>query len=192
MITRIKLSLANGYYEIKEGTDFAVISEDADHLVYEENGIWNVVSQPGGVKGGNSIITVPPDAVPYAVYIEGENIGLNCDFINTQKLFLDMKSSACEINNVSSGKIKIEMGRGDMRISASEFSNLHINCGYGNIVADLYGRDLYNITTKCGNGEIILNSRRLPRGFCENNDGNNINIICGMGRVEVNTYNIKK
>lgn len=192
MICKVKLSLTNGYYEIKEGKEFDIISEDSYHLVYEENGIWNVVSQPGGAKNGNSIITVPLDAVPYAVYIEGENIGLNCDFINAQKLFLDMKNSACEVNNVSSEKIKIEMGRGDMRISASDFSNLHINCGYGNIVADLYGREHYNITTKCGNGEIIMNSRKLPHGFCENNDGNNIDIICGMGRVVVNTYNNKK
>lgn len=190
MISKVKLKLSNGFYEIVNGMDFAVTSEDTRHLVYEEDGVWNVVRDPDGRHNGNVVIMIPQDAELKNFMLYGNDVAIKCDFIKAYKVYFDLRNSACEVKNIVGEKIGIAMGKGDGRFNITEFGALKVDCGRGTVNVELPKSSCgYDITSTCGIGEVTLNSQKLPRTYNDINSGNIINIVCGMGRVNINTYN---
>ncbi len=189
MICKVKLKLSNGFYEIINGDSFTVRSSDTNHLIYEENGVWHVVSDPNGRSVGNSTIVIPWDFQLASFMLEGTNIGLRCDMAKAETVYFDLKNSAGEINNIFAKKIGISMGKGEVRANVKKLDSLKVDCGYGTVKIDIpYVQSGYCITSRCGTGEVMLNSMKLPREYTQNDGVKNINIVCGMGQVYINTY----
>lgn len=189
MIDKVKLKLSGGFYEITYGDDFSVKSDCENHLVYEEKGIWYVISDHDGGKDGNSTILFPRDIQLHSFILEGTDIALKCDLLKADTVYFDLKNSAGEIRNLYGQKIGISMGKGEIRANIKELHTLKIDCGYGTVNAELPSDTTgYNITSNCGMGEVTLNSIKLPRQYVKNANGKNISIICGMGCVNINTF----
>ncbi len=189
MIHKVKLKLSGGFYEIVYGKEFSVKSFDTNHLVYEEDEVWYVVSDPNGRSEGNSTIVIPCDFNLKSFIMEGTGIALKCDTIKADTVYLDFKNSAGEINNIYGGRIGISMGKGDVRVNIKELDTLKIDCGHGTVNVELpYDDTGYDITSNCGMGEVTLNSMKLPRQYAQNDNGKIIYIVCGMGNVNINTY----
>lgn len=188
MITKVKLKLKNGSYEIIKGTDFAVKDDRESHLVYEENGVWYAESNSDITRGNIATIMLPENRLrTFSIY--GADISLKCDFVNSDSIYFELKSSACEFNNINGGKMGISNSKGDNRFSVSSFESLKIDCGYGNVSVELpKTSEGYDITSKHGIGEVILNSNLLPREYRRESAGKKIDIVCGMGEVRINTY----
>ena len=189
MISKIKLNLSGGFYEIIKGTDFSVASDDSNHLEYENDGVWYVLSDPDGRQNGNSVIMIPYESELELFTLIANDVAIKCDFIKAKKVYFDLKNTAGEFCSIDGGKIGISMGKGDARFGIKTLEALKVDCGYGTVNVDLPQNPLgYNITSACGVGEVTLNSRKLPREYNDPNSGKIINIVCGMGHVNINTY----
>lgn len=187
MVHSLKLDLKNGYYEIVRGDDFNVISDDVNHLVYEEDGVWYVVSAPNERRMGNTTITIPQDINIKSFFLYGKNTAIKCDTVNARNVYIDLKDSAGEFFNIKCDRVGISMGKGEVRAKITEVESLKIDCGYGTANVDLL-KGNYNVTSNCGMGEVSLNSKKLPREYENKTPGKNIDIVCGIGRVNINTY----
>ncbi len=189
MIHKVKLKLSNGFYEIIYGKDFSVKGDGIKHLIYEENGTWYVCSDPNSCSDGNSIIEIPWNAQLKSFILEGAAIALKCDTVKADTIYIDLKNSAGEVSNIHGKKIGISMGKGNVRATIKALNTLKIDCGHGMVNAELpYERCGYNITSNSGMGEVILNSIKLPRQYAKNEGEKNIDVVCGMGCVNINTY----
>lgn len=187
MVHSVKLDLKNGYYEIVRGNDFSVVSDGVNHLVYEEDEVWRVVSDPEGGGTGNTTITIPQDINIKSFFLYGKNTAIKCDTLNACTVYIDLKDGAGEFSDIKCDKVGISMGKGEMRAKITEVESLKIDCGYGTVNVDLL-KDNYNITSNCGMGEVSLNSEKLPKKYENKIIGKNIDIVCGIGRVNINTY----
>ena len=63
MVRSISLTLSGGEFEIVYGTDFSVKSDCLDHLVYEKDDVWYVVSDPQHTKYANTTNTIPNQSI---------------------------------------------------------------------------------------------------------------------------------
>lgn len=188
MIHKVKLKLSNGFYEIIYGKGFSAKSDGIKHLIYEENETWYVCSDPNNRSGGNAVIEIPFDAQLKSFILEGTDIALKCDTVKADTIYFDLKNSAGEVSSIHGKKIGISMGKGDVRAVIGSFNTLKIDCGYGRVNVELpFERCGYNITSDCGMGEVILNSIKLPRQYTKNGSEKNIDVVCGMGCVNINT-----
>lgn len=189
MINKVKLKLSGSFYEITYGDNFSVKDDCGNHLVYEEKGIWHVISDPDGRKNSNSVITIPRDVQLHSFILEGTDIALKCDILKANTVYFDLKNSAGEISNLYGKKIGISMGKGEIRVGIKELDTLKIDCGYGTVNAEIPADTIpYNIRSSSGIGEVNLNSIKLPRQYVKNDNGKDINIVCGMGCVNINTF----
>ncbi len=189
MIHTVKLDLKNGYYEIVRGKDFNVESDSANHLVYKEDGVWYVVSDPDSGKAGNTFITIPQDVEIKNFFLHGKNTAIKCDNIKSHTIYIDIKDGVGEFLDIKCDRMAIAMGKGEIRTKITELESLKVDCGYGSVNVDLpYMKDGYDITSNCGMGEVTLNSEKLPRQYTVINSGKTIEIICGLGCVNINTY----
>ena len=185
MVHTIKLNLKNGYYDIYKGNNFAVES-DVNHLVYQEDGVWYVVGDPDGGKTGNSYIMIPFDANIRKFFVHGKDVAIKCDNVKADTVYIDIKDGVGEFCDIKCGKAGIAMGKGEIRAKITELESLNIDCGYGTLNVDLPD-DKYDITSNCGMGEVVVDSKKLPRQYARKNNGKTVNIICGMGSVKINT-----
>ncbi len=188
MIRSVKLILSGGYYDIIYGDGFSVSGKVSQYLEYEKNGIWYVKSNPYRGSEDDTLITVPYDFEFKSFVLKlNEGAAKVCP-INCEKAYFEINNSAVEISDVSAERIGLALGKGNVVINSDPAIEMDIDCGFGTVDLRLKKScDGYFVKSKRGMGEIILNSVRLPRQY-ENNEGKRVvNVICGMGKVNINT-----
>lgn len=186
MVKSISLTLSGGEFEIVYGTDFSVKSDCLDHLVYEKDDVWYVVSDPQHTKYANTTITIPYQSIFYTVLINITDGVLEMCKTACENIFLYIKNSTVEADTVSQ-RLRIAVGHGNARICAKA-SYINIDCGYGTI--DLHPEHIkngYKINSKCGMGNVTLNSAVLPKQYVSQEGERQIEVICGMGAVNIYT-----
>ena len=187
MIKSVKLDLSGGDFEIAYGSDFSVASDVLNHLVYEKDGVWHVVSDPCRGRYANTVITLPYERSfhNFALNIKDGAVKMcktECDNIS-----LEIKSSSVEIEKINSQELYISMSRGNLQINADS-AYTDIDCGYGTVDIRMQRRkDGYAVTSQCGMGNVTLNSSILPKKYQSDNSERKINVICGMGDVNIST-----
>lgn len=187
MIKSVKLELSGGEFEICCGEDFSVTSDTLNHLVYEKDGVWHVVSDPCHGKYASTVITLPygHSLRNFALYITDGAVKMcrtECENIS-----FDIKNSSAEVESIVTDKLYISVSRGNLRINADS-GYTDIDCGYGTVDLRLpRKKDGYSITSQCGRGNVTLNSSVLPKKYHSDNSERRINVICGMGNVNIST-----
>ena len=186
MIKSIRLELSGDDFEITYGTDFTVTSDISKHLVYEKNGVWHVISDPCHGKYGRTIITIPYGYSFTDFQINLTDGALKFCKINSENAELNLKNASVEADTISKN-LYISISRANLRIFADSQA-INIDCGYGMVDLRLVkARDGYSISSQCGIGNVTLNSSLLAKKFESNNGARKINVICGMGDVNINT-----
>lgn len=187
MIKSVKLELSGGDFEIRHGEDFSVTSDALNHLVYEKDGIWHVVSDLCHGKYAVTVITIP-----YSYSFTNFQITLNDGALRLCKtecknIELNIKNASAEAETASAENLYISASRANLRISA-DAGNTSIDCGYGTVdLRLLRQKDGYSISSQCGMGNVTLNSAVLPKKYKADNGTRKINVICGMGEVNIST-----
>lgn len=188
MINSVRLKLSNGYYEIVAGTDFCVLSDTQEHLQYEDRGVGYIESDSCAGIGGINLITIPKDSGFNSFIVYLENGAIKAPSINAHKIYIELKNSAGEFDGLKADKIGLSLGKGSLRANVNNARELNIDCGMGNMDIRLGRKESsYKITSKHGMGVVNLNSKTLPRVYETENGENYVNIICGMGGVNINT-----
>lgn len=185
MINSVKLELSGGDFQITHGEDFSVTSDCLNHLVYEKDGIWHVVSDPCHGKYAKTVITLPYLSTFTNFQVNLSDGALNLCKTDCKSLEFNLKNASAETDTVTVQNLYISIGYSDLRVLAdAQFTN--IDCGYGTLDLRLT-KGNYSIKSQCGMGKVTLNSSLLSKKF-ENSDGDRkINVICGMGNVNINT-----
>lgn len=187
MIKSVKLELSGGDFEIRHGEDFSVTSAALNHLVYEKDGVWHVVSDPCHGKYAATVITIP-----YSYSFTNFQITLNDGALRLCKtkcknIELNIKNASAEAEAALAENLYISASRGNLRISADAVCT-NIDCGYGTVNLNLLQKNTgYSISSQCGMGNVTLNSAVLPKKYCSDNGERKINVICGMGDVNLST-----
>lgn len=187
MIKSLNFKLLHGEFQISEGTEFSITSKNADHLVYENKGVWHIESDPCAGKIGRTIITIPSGYVFDNIQIILDRAILSICKINTTNIGLELRNSTAETDGLTAKYLSIRTARGDIRTNA-DVSITDIDCGYGTI--DLHFKPYtfgYNIHSTCGMGNVTHNSKTLPKKYASASGERKINIICGMGTVNFYT-----
>lgn len=185
MINSIKLELSGGDFEITLGEDFSVTSDGLNHLVYEKDSVWHVVSDPCHGKYAKTVITLPYLRAFANFQVNLSDGALNLCKTDCKSLEFNLKNASAETDMLTAENLYISIGHSNLRILAdSQFTN--IDCGYGTVDLRLK-KNSYSIKSQCGMGKITLNSSLVPKKF-ETADGDRkINVICGMGDVHIYT-----
>ena len=185
MINSVKLELSGGDFEITNGEIFSVTSDCLDHLVYEKDGVWHVVSDPCHGKYAKTVITLPYLRAFTNFQINLSDGALDLCRTDCKNLEFNLKNASAESDTVTAQNLYISIAHSNLRILADSQST-SIDCGYGTLDLRLT-KGNYSIKSQCGMGKVTINSSLLPKKF-ENNDGDRkINVICGMGDVNINT-----
>ncbi len=187
MIKSMKLKLSGGEFDIRRDVDFSVTSDSLAHLVYEKNGIWFVESDPCRGKYAKTVITLPYQHSFSDIVIEMTDGTLNICEINCDNIELTLKESALGADMISTLNLYINSANSDVCIRANS-QLTSIDCGFGTVNLSLtpykYG---YKIHSECGMGNVTLNSVLLPKKHISEMGKRRIDIICGMGDVNINT-----
>lgn len=187
MIKSVKLKLCGGYFDIVTGDGFGISSEGMNNLQYEQDGIWNVVTDPCAV-GGETVITLPRDAKFRSFILEISDGAFLMDTVEAYKLFVDVRSSAGEVKSICGRKIGLSVGRGSMRVGRCDAKDIKLDCGWGSIDINLVGNETaYSVACRHGMGEVMYNLRSLPREYKTEVGENAVEVVCGRGRVNINT-----
>lgn len=186
MVKSISLTLSGGEFELVYGTDFSVTSDSLNHLVYEKDDVWYVVSDPQHTKYAKTTITIPYQSIFYTVLINITDGVLEMCTTSCERIFFYIKNATVEADTISQ-RLRIAVGHGNARICAKA-SYINIDCGYGTI--DLHPEHIkngYKINSKCGMGTVTLNSAVLPKQYVSQEGERQIEVICGMGAVNIYT-----
>ena len=187
MILSVKLELSGGDFEIIRGDNFSVTSDCLDHLVYEKDGVWHVVSDPCRGKYASTTITLPYKYSFHNFTLKLTDGALKMCDTESKNILFEIKNSAAEIEKIISQKLYISMSRGNIRINADS-KHTNIDCGYGTVdIKMAQKKDEYRISSQCGMGKVTLNSSVLPRKYQPDNGEYEIYIVCGMGEVNITT-----
>lgn len=187
MIKSIDLQLMGGEFSIIRGEDFAVTSNGLDHLVYEKNGVWHVISDTCRGKYANSVITVPFTHSFHKVSVKITDGTLSMCPIQCDEIMFNIKSASIDASDIISQQLKIDIGKGNIQLNADS-SQTDIDCGYGTVNMNMHReKKVYSIDSKCGMGRVTLNSMLLPKRYKSPDGEHKIHIICGMGEVNINT-----
>ncbi len=184
MINSVKLEISGGDFEIAYGDDFSVTSDCLNHLVYEKDGIWHVVSDPCHGKYAKTLITLPYLRTFVNFQINLSDGALKLCKTDCKNIEFNLKNASAEADTITAQNLYISIGRANLRISADAQAT-SIDCGYGTVDLRLT-KDSYSINSQCGMGKVTLNSSLLPKKFGNNNGDRKINVICGMGDVSIN------
>lgn len=186
MIKSVKLELSGGDFEIIYGNDFSVTSDVLNHLVYEKDGVWHVISDPCHGKYATTTITVPHSYCFTDFQINLTDGALKLCRTESKNIEFNITNASAEAETAVAENLYISVGRANLRISADAV-NTNIDCGYGTIDIRFPKKTGYSITSQCGMGNVTLDSAVLPKKYCSANGDRKINIICGMGDVNINT-----
>lgn len=187
MIKSVKLELSGGEFEIVYGTDFSVTSDFLNHLVYEKDSVWHVMSDPCHGKYAKTVITIPCGYSFSNFQINLTDGALRLCKTSCENIEFKVKSASAEVDTVTAQNLYISISRADLRISL-DAKNTNIDCGYGTVdLRFAQYKNGYSINSRCGMGNVTLNSSLLPKKFKSNNGNRKINVICGMGDVNINT-----
>lgn len=185
MINSIKLELSGGDFEITQGEGFSVTSDCLNHLVYEKDGVWHVVSDPYHGKYAKTVITLPFLRAFTNFQINLTDGALNLCKTDCENMEFNLKNASAESDTVTSENLYISIAHSNLRI-LTDSQSTNIDCGYGTLDLRLT-RGSYSIKSQCGMGKVTLNSSVIPKKFECNNGNRKINVICGMGDVNINT-----
>ena len=187
MISSVKLDLSGGDFEIIRGDNFSVTSDCLDHLVYEKDGVWHVVSDPCRGKYANTTITLPLERSFHNFALNVTDGAIKMCSVESENISFDIKNSAAEIEKTISQNLYVSTSRGNIRINAdSKRSN--IDCGYGTVDVHMARKkEGYSISSQCGMGNVTLNSSVLTKKYHSTDGEYEIHIICGMGEVNITT-----
>lgn len=187
MIKSVKLKLCGGFFDIVTGDGFGISSESVNNLQYEQDGIWNVVTDPCAV-GGETVITLPRNVKFRSFILEISDGAFSVDMVEADKLFVDVRNSAGEVKSICGRKIGLSVGRGSMRVDKCDAKDIKLDCGWGSIDINLAESEAaYSLTCCHGMGEVMYNSRSLPREYKTEVGENTVEVVCGRGRVNINT-----
>lgn len=186
MIRSVKIIIYGGYCDIVHDDVFS-LTGDGEYLEYEKNGVWYIESNPSG-KGGNTIISVPRNFEFSSFILKASGCAAKVSAIQSKKAFFDIVSSVLEVDEISGEKIGISMSRGSAVINGVSGDEINIDCGLGSVDLKISKSDReYSMLSKRGMGKIIVNSCELPRNYEKQGGNSIINIVCGMGTVNINT-----
>ena len=178
MIKSVKLELSGGEFEIIYGTDFCVTSDASNHLVYEKDSVWHVMSDPCHGKYAKTVITIPCGYSFANFQINLTDGALKLCKTDCENIEFNLKSASLEADTAVAENLYISTSRADLRISL-DAKNTNIDCGYGTVdLMFLQNKNGYSINSQCGMGNVTLNSSLLPKKFNSNNGDRKINVIC--------------
>ena len=186
MIKSMKIKLSGGEFEIVRGTDFSVTSDNLAHLIYEEKGVWHIVSDPCKGKYAKTLITLPYQHIFSDIYIEMSDGTLDiCDII-CDNFEIRISGASLVAQTIHSQNLYLSASKADVHINADSVMT-DIDCGYGCVTMNFKSYSFgYKISSKCGMGNVSLNSVVLPKRYVSDIGERRINVICGMGNVNIN------
>lgn len=187
MIRGVKLILSWGYYDIKWGTEFSVSGKNGRYLEYEKNGVWYVQTDTQWSSCDEAVITMPCDCNIEGFKLKLKDGGVRMCMIDCEKAYFDINNSSAEIESVKADKIGLSLGKGSVVMGAEPRERMDIDCGFGSADIRLIKSCDYSFEIKHGKGSVTLNSEALPREYVHKGGGRLINIVCGMGSVNINT-----
>lgn len=183
-IKGVELKLSDGVYTIEYGDDFSVDSGDVPFMVFVENNIWHVISDPERKSGNNARITLPRGFNPEGISLFLKNVRLYSGGLNGYIVELKLKNSEVKLNKIKAQHIKTDMSRGCLRMNAAPGGELYLDCGFGRVELSLAGNKRgYMISSICGAGSVTLNGKKTGREYKDGTAGVKVNIRCGLGDI---------
>lgn len=187
MIKSIDLQLTGGEFRIIQGDDFTIRSDSLDHLIYEKDEVWHVISDICRGKYADTVITLPIIRSFHKVSVKITDGTLSMCPMQCKEIIFNIRSASVDVADVISQRLKIDIGSGNLKINADSYQT-YIDCGYGTVNLNMSReKQAYSIDSKCGMGNVTLNSMLLPKQYKSPEGEHKIHIICGMGEVNINT-----
>lgn len=186
MIKSMKLKLSGGEFTIQRDVDFSVTSDSLAHLVYEKNGIWFVESDPCRGKYAKTAITLPYQYSFSNIIIEMTDGTLNVCELDCDNIEFNIQKSVFTADMIKTQNLHIKSANSTIYAHVNPHLT-SIDCGFGSVILNLTPYKFgYKIKSKCGVGNVSLNSVILPKNYISQNGERRIDIICGMGDVNIN------
>lgn len=108
------------------------------------------------------------------------------------ELFASVDAGRLEIVRFDAASLEIDCGLGEVEGTGRVTDGLKAECGMGRIAIGLLGREEdYDYTISCDLGSVTLNGKNYTSlgtdKEIDNNTGNEVNLECGIGEIEVTT-----
>lgn len=152
------------------------------------------------------IIYIPEDKIFNSIDIKTGVNDSNIEYLNADKLEIEMGIGKYTINNIKAEKAKIKTGAGEADILASEIDTLKleagigklaikskitesakINAGVGKVEIDLIGNEEdYRIDAKTGLGNFTINNNKVHDNQIIGNGNVDIKVNAGLGETIIN------
>ena len=188
MIKGIILKLANGYFEIVDGSKPEVISENAPFLEYTENGIFHAEVSPDIGISYDARIILPCNLRMEFVQISLCEGALAAYGFDTGTFDMDIKNASFSTGLIKTRRMNVSLGNGSAVISAAPLIGGSFECGSGSMTVNLQRNPHgYKFYSSRGEGEVVINSVHTPRNYiCQDCGDTEIKLRCGLGRMEIN------
>lgn len=185
MIKSLNLILCGGNFDIVKGTDFSVDSDFLPHLVYEKNGVWNVISDPCRGRTAKTVITIPAEYTFAQISVSLSDGALEMCPIRSREFYCGFENASAQIDGAVSESLRVSSVRSSVFVNADS-ECCEIDCGFGNVDIRMRSAEYgYTVRTKCGMGSVTLNSVQLAKHGVYGRGARHINVICGMGNVNI-------
>ena len=209
-VRNVEVNISASRLEIRTGDKFKVQSNHKDVTAKCVNGLLKVKEKKVafGVdsKGGKTIITIPKDTKFDSVDISTGAGTVKIDFLETEKLSLDLGAGEVNIEklsvnnktkinggvgeiNIDNGKLnnaEIDMGIGELSYAGTFTDNCEISSGIGEINLILEDDESnYKFEADKGIGEITIGGKKIGDDEVYGSGNNKIELSGGIGAIKV-------
>ncbi len=174
--------LENGIKSYTEGSTWYIKEQYSDENSFNFFG-WRVPFTFQFFGFGNEyypqiIITIPSDLMADQVTIDLGAGEIKIEELNTRIADFEIGAGSLNVRSLSvSDKLNAEVGAGELSIKRLIAKDAVLDCGVGSI--DLAGEILGDLDADCGVGQIVLDLEGKEEDY-------NYNISCGIGEIKLN------
>lgn len=188
MINAVDIEVYGGYYEIVQGMDFGVSSSAAEFVTYEHEGVWYVRGDKCRGRSAQTLIILPDNAQLARFSLTVSDGAFKIDTLSADAVIINANNSSGEVRLGSVGALRLDVGKGTLRANVRDCEKCKVECGKGQVDLTLGKTDGgYCIKSRHGIGNVTHNCISLPRQFHSDDGHVPVNIVCGMGNVNLYT-----
>lgn len=161
--------------------------EDGLTIKTKNNSIWK---QVGRNNSGYLVIQIPQGSSLKEASFQIGAGRLEIEDIKTEDLDINVGTGQAVVRQFEAGELDIKCGAGEAALTGTVLEDASVDCGVGDveIVLNASQKD-YDYELKCGIGELVVGGDSYAglgsTRSIDNGTGKDIDINCGIGRVEV-------